>query len=254
MLISIGKNLRKLRLEKGLTQEQLAEELGVSPQAVSRWENDGACPDVTLLPALAIFYETSIDALMGMDEIRSAERKRQVHCQAHALVSAGDVRGAVKLLRDALRLYVNDSGLMLALTETLAHLDDPEAVEEAVRLGERALKKADISMKARCTATANLIFLCLKTGRNQRAAELAASLPHIWESREMLAPELLAGAEYAAGLKEAIMKALAFMCRRIDASSGHVPGAIPDYVQLGADLQTELTPAELLEKIRDFLI
>ena len=52
MLISIGKNLRKLRLEKGLTQEQLAEELGVSPQAVSRWENDGACPDVTLLSAL----------------------------------------------------------------------------------------------------------------------------------------------------------------------------------------------------------
>ena len=184
----------------------------------------------------------------------SAERKRQVHCQAHALVSAGDVRGAVKLLRDALRLYVNDSGLMLALTETLAHLDDPEAVEEAVRLGERALKKADISMKARCTATANLIFLCLKTGRNQRAAELAASLPHIWESREMLAPELLAGAEYMPGLKEAIMKALAFLCRRIDASSGHVPGAIPDYVQLGADLQTELTPTELLEKIRDFLI
>ena len=92
MLISIGKNLRKLRLEKGLTQEQLAEELGVSPQAVSRWENDGACPDVTLLPALAIFYETSIDALMGMDEIRSAERKRQVHCQVHALVSAVDLR------------------------------------------------------------------------------------------------------------------------------------------------------------------
>lgn len=254
MLISIGKNLRKLRLEKGLTQEQLAEELGVSPQAVSRWENDGAFPDVTLLPALAILYETSIDALMGMDAIRSADRKRQIHCQVNALVTAGDARGAAKLLREALRLYVNDAGLMLALAETLAHLDDAEAVEEAVLLEERALQNADISMKARCTATANLIFLCIKTGRNQRAAQLVSSLPHIWESREMLAPELLAGTEYAAGLKEAITKALVFLCRRIDAAESHVPGTLPDYVQLGVDFETELTPAELLDKIRDYIM
>ncbi len=254
MLISIGKNLRKLRLEKGLTQEQLAEEFGVSAQAVSRWENGGACPDVTLLPALAIFYETSIDALMGMDEIRSADRKRQIHCDVLALVSAGDARGAVKLLRDALRLYVNDTGLMLALAETLAHLDDAEVVEEAVLLEERALQNTDISMKARCTATVNLIFLCLKTGRDQRAAQLVSSLPHIWESREMLAPELLAGAEYGAGLKKAIMKALVFLCRRIDGAAGRAPGTLPDYVQLGVDFETELTPAELLEKIRDYIM
>ena len=254
MQINIGKNLRKLRLEKGLTQEQLADKFGVSPQAVSRWENGSACPDVTLLPALAIFYDTSVDALMGMDEIRSADRKNRIHCEVNRLVSAGDARGAAKLLRDALRLYVNDAGLTLVLAETLAHLADHEAVEEAVQLEERALQNMDISMKARCTATVNLIFLCLKTGRDARAAELVSSLPHIWESREMLAPELAPGVEYEKALKKSIVKALVYLCRRIDGAAAHAPGALPDYVQLGVDFETELTPTELLDRIRDYII
>lgn len=56
-------NLRRLRTEKGLTQEQAAERLGVSPQAVSRWENAVTLPDVLLLPAVAALYGVSVDEL-----------------------------------------------------------------------------------------------------------------------------------------------------------------------------------------------
>ncbi len=56
-------NLRQLRQEKGCTQEQLAQELGVSPQSVSRWECGTTLPDVMLLPDLARFYNVTVDDL-----------------------------------------------------------------------------------------------------------------------------------------------------------------------------------------------
>lgn len=58
-----SQNLRRLRLEKGLTQEQLAEMLGVSPQSVSRWECGNTLPDVMLLPQIARLYSVTVDDL-----------------------------------------------------------------------------------------------------------------------------------------------------------------------------------------------
>ncbi len=62
---SLGKKISELRKEKSLTQEGLAEALGISPQAVSKWENDLSCPDIMLLPALASLFDVSIDELFG---------------------------------------------------------------------------------------------------------------------------------------------------------------------------------------------
>ncbi|MBQ7373159.1 MAG: helix-turn-helix transcriptional regulator [Clostridia bacterium] len=61
---SIGKNIAKYRKEKNITQEQLAEICNVSPQAVSKWENDVSCPDVTLLKTIARTFNVSVDALL----------------------------------------------------------------------------------------------------------------------------------------------------------------------------------------------
>ena len=65
MEISIGENIKRLRLEKGITQEQLAEILNVSNAAVSKWERGGSFPDITLLFPLADYFEISVDELMG---------------------------------------------------------------------------------------------------------------------------------------------------------------------------------------------
>ncbi len=61
---AIGKNIAMLRKEKGATQEQLAKYVGISPQAVSKWENGGV-PDTELLGKIADYFETSVDALFG---------------------------------------------------------------------------------------------------------------------------------------------------------------------------------------------
>ena len=63
---TLGTRIAALRKEKGLTQEQLAEKVGVSAQAVSKWENDVSCPDITLLPLLADLFGVSVDELLGV--------------------------------------------------------------------------------------------------------------------------------------------------------------------------------------------
>ena len=58
--MEIGKKIRQLRFKAGLTQEQLADKLGIGPQAVSKWENAAAMPDITTLPMLAEIFGVSI--------------------------------------------------------------------------------------------------------------------------------------------------------------------------------------------------
>ena len=62
---TLGKRLAALRREKGMKQDELSELLGVTPQAVSKWENDQTCPDISLLPSLAKIFGISVDELLS---------------------------------------------------------------------------------------------------------------------------------------------------------------------------------------------
>ncbi len=65
--MKIGENIRALRLRKGLTQEQVAQQLGVTYQAVSKWENGTNTPDIALLPEIAALFGVTIDSLFAQD-------------------------------------------------------------------------------------------------------------------------------------------------------------------------------------------
>ena len=65
---SVGRNIARLRLSQGMTQERLAQRMGVTPQAVSKWENDLNYPDVAALPALAALLGTSVDSLLTVPD------------------------------------------------------------------------------------------------------------------------------------------------------------------------------------------
>ena len=65
MEMTIGKRIAALRREKDLKQDDLAQMLEVSPQAVSKWENDQTCPDISLLPKLAKILGVSVDELLS---------------------------------------------------------------------------------------------------------------------------------------------------------------------------------------------
>ena len=72
--MSIGKKIKQLRLQKGITQEVLADHLKLSFQAISKWENDAASPDISLLPMISVYFGVTIDELFEMSKDAHLER------------------------------------------------------------------------------------------------------------------------------------------------------------------------------------
>ena len=177
-------NLKKYRILKELTQEDVAEFLGITPQSVSKWERGESYPDITLLPALANIFETSVDLLLGMDTIRAEETRYNIHKKAVEYQRNGNLDMAEKTYRDALLIYPNKPGMILVLASTLALKGD---TEEAIELMERGLP-ISINEKQKSTMRAALCFLYLKAGREDKACKLASQLPHMRESREVIQP------------------------------------------------------------------
>ena len=77
----MGARILRRRKEKGLTQEALANQLGVSNQAVSKWEGDVCCPDLQLLPLLADTLELSLDELFGRESMAKTAQKAEADSQ-----------------------------------------------------------------------------------------------------------------------------------------------------------------------------
>jgi len=84
--LTIGKKIAGLRKEKGITQEELSELLDVSPQAVSKWENDLSCPDIMLLPKIANVFHVTVDELLS-----SSPKKETVMLPAEQRKSVDDL-------------------------------------------------------------------------------------------------------------------------------------------------------------------
>lgn len=183
-MLHLSENLRKYRILKNLTQEDIAEYLGITPQSVSKWERGESYPDITLLPALANIFETSIDLLVGMDTIRAEGTQYNIHNKAVTYQRNGDYDSAEKTYRDALLIYPNKPGMILGLASTLALKDN---TSEAIELIEKGLPLS-VDEKQKATMRATLCFLYLKAGFDEKAKKLASELPHERESREVIQP------------------------------------------------------------------
>lgn len=188
-MLHLGENLKKYRMMKNFTQEDVADFFGITPQSVSKWERGESYPDITFLPALANVFETSIDVLIGMDTIRAEETSYNIHKTAMAFQGNGNYDMAEKTYRDALLIYPNNPGMILGLGGVLALKGD---TEEAIELIERGLPLSG-SEKQKATMRATLCFLYLKAGREDKANELASHLPHTRESREVIQPLIQQG-------------------------------------------------------------
>jgi len=154
-MLFLSENLKRFRILKNLTQEDVAEYLNITPQSVSKWERGESYPDITFLPALANIFETSIDILIGMDIIRAEETRYNIHKTATAFQRDGDYSAAEKIYRDALLTYPNKPGIILGLAGALALQGKSE---EAVELMERGLPLS-INEKQKATTRAALCVL-----------------------------------------------------------------------------------------------
>lgn len=130
MKITVGANIKRLRREKGITQEQLAEAMNVSCAAVSKWERGETFPDVTLLQPLAFYFGVSLDSLMGYDKEKIEEEIERVHAEYRRLMRE-DWREAPRFMKKAYRDYPNDYRIMLDYM--YAFIPDAEPDPEAAR-------------------------------------------------------------------------------------------------------------------------
>ena len=156
MNINIGENIKNLRKRKEITQEELAEYLGISFQSISKWERGDGFPDITMLPDLADYFNISIDELIGADRISGGEFNN-IYIQAHEYKVNGDYDKAVELLRETLKKYPNHFDMTSTLSSILLFLDNDS--EEGKLLAKKAVtlceRKLDGVMSEKGRATAN---------------------------------------------------------------------------------------------------
>lgn len=123
MKIEIGKNIRSLRQAKQITQEQLADYLGMTPQAVSRWENGSGYPDLESIPALASFFCITSDELLGIDNSSRRQRLTEIEDEISRLsdISAdcSDCKKALDFARLAVAEFPSEPALQMNLADCI---------------------------------------------------------------------------------------------------------------------------------------
>ncbi len=205
-MLKLGENLKKHRTNRELTQEQLADVLGVSAQAVSRWENGTTYPDITLLPTIASYFDISIDEIIGFDTARKEERIKAILKENRIFHSNGETRESIELLRKSLTEFPNESRLLYCLAQSLYSLhfqsgeifpneDRRNAATEAIELLKKALHYADEKFDEGGCCRQLLVFNYLAIGEYEKAKEAALQAPFMPTCREMLLPQTLQGQE-----------------------------------------------------------
>lgn len=255
--------MREFRLRDGRTQEDLAQALGVTSQAVSRWEKGICYPDMELVPSVANFFGVSIDELFGYDNERS-KKVDAVVARINEMNRANNgvdinMDECIGIAREALIEFPGNEKVMLCLASVLYnagyvrygefHMIDESGYnvydverhrgyaewKEAVKLYEKLLLTLEDG-DMRHHAIKELTQLYLNTGEHEKALAIAETAPKLEGSREFLRINSCDGKKKAIACGEALLKT-------VDTCSDLMIGTMLSYEQ-------NLTPAEKVQSIR----
>lgn len=144
MKLTIGENIRCFRKKNDLTQESLAECLGVTYQSISRWENGTTYPDLELIPAIAEVLSVSVDELLGMPQIEKEKRAEKTfdELRRECMKRDYDADKIVHLLRDIRRNYLSSNSAWRPWSEGNDRaFRDPKILPEVRLLAEAYLER-----------------------------------------------------------------------------------------------------------------
>lgn len=233
MQLDLGTKIRQLRRRDGRTQENLAEALGVTSQAVSRWESCGSYPDMNLLPSIANYFGVTIDTLFGYNSDRTQKIDSLVSRIQDLMPWANQAMDStadkcIALAREALIEFPGNEKLMLCLASALYqagyvrygehHLTDNEGYgiydttrhrtygewREAIPIYEKVLATLPAG-DLRNKAVSELSQLYLNTGDYGRSLALAESAPDLFGSKEILLLNACDGRKQAQAYSKAIL-------------------------------------------------
>lgn len=140
-MLKIGEKIKELREKKNITQNKIAEYLGITEQAISRWENGGGYPDMELIPAISNFLNISIDELFEAD--KKAERLQKIRLNITLKYGNGFIDETIELCRNALKEFANDYFIMYNLFVALGDWKLHENKDEIIELSERIMSDCD---------------------------------------------------------------------------------------------------------------
>ena len=233
MKLTLGQKIKELRKRDGRKQEDLANALGVTNQAVSRWEKDGSYPDMEMIPALANYFGITIDELFGYENDREKKIDSLVlKINEMSFRNNGvdiNIDECIALARESMIEFPGNEKIMLCLADVLYnagyvrygeyHLIDDEGYnvydverhreyaewKEAIMIYEKLLKTLEVG-DARHNALRNLTQLYLNVGEHERALAAIESAPSIYGSYEFLRINAFDGKKHAEAYGVALLK------------------------------------------------
>lgn len=210
MELKIGDRIREMRKKAGRTQEEMASVLGVTPQAVSKWESMNGYPDMETIPALANYFGVTIDALFGYDGERERRVKEICDRADRMLNMQEEIEECVAVLREAVQEFPANADLLVRLGYALHYLgwkiygavcysdqDHPNGVPdtkyhrknqywtEAAAIFERTLDM-NLSVPDRETVIPILLNIYSERGETDKAERLALLSPSLRNGRVVL--------------------------------------------------------------------
>ena len=194
-----GETIKKLRKQKDMTQEQLAEYLNISTQAISKWETNLTLPDITLIPILANLFDVTTDTLLGVDIHAKEKCIDTIVKEGNNCLLTGEHEKAEKIFREALKEYPNSYRLMANLALVIERLAWQQKIkrpmrEEVVALCEKIVAECTDD-KVRNMAIQNLCITYPNIGEDEKALALANKMPSSALSNEYLLGIILKGRE-----------------------------------------------------------
>ena len=182
--MNIGARIKELRIEQKITQDRLSEYLGISPQAVSKWENGTSMPDITALPMLAEIFNVTADYLLGIEYDVRDSKTEEYRRKYRELQIKGDNKGRCELMRKALAEYPRNYEFMNNLARSLPHVTgNPEDYQEIIELCKRIIAGCrDDSIRFSAIQTICRAYSYI--GEDEKAAEYARMLPPRKYARE----------------------------------------------------------------------
>ena len=231
MQLNLGIKIRELRRRDGRTQENLAEALGVTAQAISRWESGTAYPDMEMIPAIANYIHISIDELFGYHDDREEKIKNILENASKIITKQGnsiyrgylsqDFLECINMLRIASEEFPNEPRILLKLARALwmwgwneygaeGKANEASGIieenteynakniywQEAIRAYEKILK-SNPSVEDREATIYQLTVLYCRMGQYEKAKALANDQNSITICKELLLPMATVGAEKA---------------------------------------------------------
>lgn len=194
----IGNTIRRLRKQRGITQEQLAENIGVTFQAVSKWENGITLPDIALAPVLAGYFNVSMDELFDFSLERLDRAVEEIARRAYQYRETAPAESR-RILEEGLREYPENDVLLNNLLYTVNYTEKPD---ETIAIATKLLEKTKQSA-VRYDALRFLAYAYKAKGDLPSAEAAIAQIPELYFTKLTEIAFLLSGeAKFRAAEKQ----------------------------------------------------